>query len=116
MQTLPDLTKAILSDRELVKTADRLINIGLKRGPAMSRKAAVSGIGTGDVPALVADPDSQPLVNMAQRRSIAGRLQGLGAISVPPNRLLPFSGADPEPAWQQYAQVLLSSPEFYYIN
>ena len=26
------------------------------------------------------------------------------------------TAADEEQAWQQYTQVLLSSPEFYYIN
>src|SRR5262245_56182884 len=99
MSDLQTLTEKYEHNKALQRTADRLIQLALQQGPALVHKAAVTAVGTGDMPALVADPDSQPLIQQVQRRSVIGRLLALGAVSVPPNRRLPGNVEDPEPTW-----------------
>jgi hypothetical protein len=96
---LKDLTRLYEQNKALAQLGDRLLRIANNRGPALSRKAAVPGIGTVDLPAFVGDPDAQPLVDSVRRRSAPGRVLELGGVGVPPRQLLPAPISDPEPAW-----------------
>jgi HK97 family phage major capsid protein len=98
-RTLPDLTAAMAQNKALAATADRLIGVALGEAPAIVRKANVTAVGVSDMAPLAADPEAQPLLHQAQRRSVVGRLLALGAVSVPPFRRLPPTIEEPEGAW-----------------
>ena len=96
LRELRDYTRVLLDTKALETAADRLINIALRRAPALTLKADITAVGTGDAPALVSDPAATSLLSLVQRRSVLGRL---GAVSVPPNRLIPVGDDDPTAVW-----------------
>jgi hypothetical protein len=98
MKELRDYTRVLTLDKEQANCVARLNGIALGEAAPILNKAAVTAIGTVDVP-FIDDPDAKVLNQSIQRRSPVLRLLELGAVAVPSNRLLPVVPEDPEPTW-----------------
>lgn len=82
-------------------TGARIGAIARGEAPPLVHRAAVAAVGTGDVPALMNDPNAAPLVAALKRQDVAQFLLQHGAPEVQPNQLLPVGDAedDTAPTW-----------------